>query len=138
MVGDRPFRPVQLTHLPRPWDQGAGGAHHYLGNEHLLLALLRDGESACAEVFFRHGFADETAIAQLRAVFAGELQDVWGELKTEYLRICPDDEPDSFMQMLTVDPKRLVEELRRLPDGAGQLAVVDAFKSVARGQRAGA
>jgi ATP-dependent Clp protease ATP-binding subunit ClpA len=43
----------------------------YLGNEHLLLALLRYPDSAAGQVFSRHGFTYETAADHLRAVLVG-------------------------------------------------------------------
>ena len=45
----------------------------YIGNEHLLLALLRDVHGPTSDVFSRHGFVYETAVTQLRAVLSGEL-----------------------------------------------------------------
>ena len=44
----------------------------YVGNEHLLLALLRDAESPVAEVFSHYGITHESALAHLRAVFGNE------------------------------------------------------------------
>jgi ATP-dependent Clp protease ATP-binding subunit ClpC len=44
----------------------------YVGTEHLLLALLREPDSAAGQVFSRHGFTYEAAAEQLRAVLAGE------------------------------------------------------------------
>jgi ATP-dependent Clp protease ATP-binding subunit ClpC len=44
----------------------------YVANEHLLLALLRDPDSAVGQVFSRHGFAYQTAANHLRFVLAGE------------------------------------------------------------------
>jgi ATP-dependent Clp protease ATP-binding subunit ClpC len=44
----------------------------YVGNEHLLLALLRDADSPVSQAFSRHGFTYESALTHLRAVFAGE------------------------------------------------------------------
>ena len=44
----------------------------YVGNEHLLLALLRDADSPVSRVFSRHGFTYDSAMTHLRAVFAGD------------------------------------------------------------------
>jgi ATP-dependent Clp protease ATP-binding subunit ClpC len=44
----------------------------YVGNEHLLLALLRNGDSPVSQVFARHGFTYDSALTHLRAVFGGE------------------------------------------------------------------
>lgn len=44
----------------------------YVGNEHLLLALLRNADSPVSRVFSRHGFTYESAMTHLRAVFASE------------------------------------------------------------------
>jgi ATP-dependent Clp protease ATP-binding subunit ClpC len=41
----------------------------YVGNEHLLLALLRDAESPLGQLFARHGFTYQSAVTHLRAVF---------------------------------------------------------------------
>ena len=43
----------------------------YLGNEHLLLAMLSDPAAPIAQVFSRHGITYDTALTHLRAVFAG-------------------------------------------------------------------
>jgi ATP-dependent Clp protease ATP-binding subunit ClpA len=40
-----------------------------LGNEHLLLAVLRDPSTGTARVFARHGFSYDAAVAQLKVVF---------------------------------------------------------------------
>lgn len=44
----------------------------YVGNEHLLLAVLRNAESPVSEAFSRHGVTYESAMTHLRAVFAAE------------------------------------------------------------------
>ena len=41
----------------------------YIGNEHLLLALLRDTESPISQMFSRHGVTYESAATWLRAAF---------------------------------------------------------------------
>jgi ATP-dependent Clp protease ATP-binding subunit ClpC len=40
----------------------------YVGNEHLLLALLRDSDGPASQVFSRHGLTYETATDHLRSV----------------------------------------------------------------------
>lgn len=44
----------------------------YLGNEHLLLAILRDPKTPVAETFSRHGFAYEAAVTHLQVVRSGK------------------------------------------------------------------
>ncbi|MFL5487444.1 MAG: Clp protease N-terminal domain-containing protein [Gemmatimonadaceae bacterium] len=47
----------------------AGRNDDHLGNEHLLLALLRDPTTPVAQIFSRLGFTYDTAVAQLKLVF---------------------------------------------------------------------
>ena len=44
----------------------------FLGNEHLLLAMLRDPSTPVAQIFSRHGFTYEAALTHLRSVRGGE------------------------------------------------------------------
>ena len=54
-------------------DAEANAFHpEYVGNEHLLLALLRSADSPVSQAFSRHGFTYESAKTHLRAVFAGD------------------------------------------------------------------
>jgi ATP-dependent Clp protease ATP-binding subunit ClpA len=54
-------------------DAEANSFHpEYIGNEHLLLALLKHADSPTSLVFSRHGFTYESAITHLHAVFRGE------------------------------------------------------------------
>ena len=41
----------------------------YVGNEHLLLALLRNADSPVSQVFARHGVTYEVALTRVTAVF---------------------------------------------------------------------
>ena len=43
----------------------------YLGNEHLLLAMLYDPETSIAQLFFRNGITYDTALAHLRVLRSG-------------------------------------------------------------------
>jgi ATP-dependent Clp protease ATP-binding subunit ClpA len=45
----------------------------YLGNEHLLLAMLYDPTSPVAQILSRHGITYETALTHLRTVFSGNV-----------------------------------------------------------------
>ena len=52
-------------------DREASSFHpEYIGNEHLLLALLRNADTAVSQAFSRHGVTYESAVTHLRAVFA--------------------------------------------------------------------
>ncbi len=44
----------------------------YLGNEHLLLAILREPETSVARLFARHGITHDLALSLLRSVRSGE------------------------------------------------------------------
>jgi ATP-dependent Clp protease ATP-binding subunit ClpA len=44
----------------------------YLGNEHLLLAILRDPVTPVAQTFSRHGFTYEAAVTHLNFVRGGK------------------------------------------------------------------
>jgi ATP-dependent Clp protease ATP-binding subunit ClpA len=43
----------------------------YLGNEHLLLAMLHDPNASIAQIFSRHGITYETALTHLRVLRTG-------------------------------------------------------------------
>jgi ATP-dependent Clp protease ATP-binding subunit ClpA len=109
-------------------------ADPYVGAEHLLLALLQDTGSPAARVFSHYGFTYDTAVGHLSAVRGGEVTDLVTALEQEYIRICPTDEPDTFLRMVTLDSRKVLKELRRLPDGSGQLAVLSAVKEASRGR----
>jgi ATP-dependent Clp protease ATP-binding subunit ClpA len=47
----------------------------YLGNEHLLLAVLRDPSTQIAQAFSRHGFTYEAALTHLQFVRGGKEED---------------------------------------------------------------
>jgi ATP-dependent Clp protease ATP-binding subunit ClpC len=67
-----PSTPGELA-IVHAADLEANAFHpEYVGNEHLLLALLRDADSPVSQAFSRHGVTYESAITHLRAVFAGE------------------------------------------------------------------
>jgi ATP-dependent Clp protease ATP-binding subunit ClpC len=49
-------------------------AHSYLGTEHFLLGLIREGDSVAARVLTHQGATVEGVRQQIRALMAGEWQ----------------------------------------------------------------
>jgi len=67
-----PITPGERTVLDAANLEASTFHPEYLGNEHLLLALLRDADSPASRVFARHGVTYEVALTRVTAVFPPE------------------------------------------------------------------
>jgi len=64
------FSPQAREVLPLALEESRGLGHHYVGTEHILLALLREGDGAAAQVLADLGVTVETAREQVTRLLA--------------------------------------------------------------------
>ena len=67
-----PATPGELAVVKAAEAEAHARRSEYIGNEHLLLALLRGSTSPVGQLFARHGVTYDTALTHLHAVRAGE------------------------------------------------------------------
>ena len=63
--------------------------------------------------------------------------DIEAEINREYRRIHPAHEPDGWLQLLNLDHQLVLDELRKLPDGAGEEAARAAVEAALQRQYPG-
>ncbi|NLM37205.1 MAG: ATP-dependent Clp protease ATP-binding subunit [Firmicutes bacterium] len=73
VFGEVPFTPRAKRVLELAWDESRQMGHNYVGTEHILLGLIREGEGVAAQVLKNLGVDLETARKQVFSLLGGNV-----------------------------------------------------------------
>ena len=73
VFGEVPFTPRAKRVLELAWDESRQLSHNYVGTEHILLGLIREGEGVAAQVLKNLGVDLETARKQIFSLLGGNV-----------------------------------------------------------------
>ncbi|NLY91930.1 MAG: ATP-dependent Clp protease ATP-binding subunit [Firmicutes bacterium] len=73
IFGEVPFTPRAKRVLELAWDESRQLGHNYVGTEHILLGLIREGEGVAAQVLKNLGVDLETARKQIFSLLGGNV-----------------------------------------------------------------
>ena len=72
LLGDIPFTPKAKKALEYAFEEAQQMGHTYVGSEHFLLGLIREGEGVAARVLEKMGFELEQVRAEVLSVLEGK------------------------------------------------------------------
>src|SRR5690606_25050162 len=73
VFGEIPFTPRAKRVLELAWDESRQMGHSYVGTEHILLGLIREGEGVAAQVLKNLGVDLEAARKQVFSLLGGKV-----------------------------------------------------------------
>jgi hypothetical protein len=110
-AGPLPFTPPAKKVLELSLREALALGHHHIGTEHLLLGLLREGDSAAAQV-----------LARLGADHASVREQVVGELSSR----CEEGDPQGQLAANVADAAERLTQVRREKEAAFETGDLDA------------
>jgi prophage maintenance system killer protein len=110
-AGQVPFTPSAKKVLELSLREALALGHHYIGTEHLLLALLREGDGVAAQVLVRLGADHARVLERVLGLLAGRQGRPGKEI-----RVARKWDPDIAVRSLVEENQLLHGELDRLRD----------------------
>jgi hypothetical protein len=108
-MGQLPFTPAAKRVLELAYDEATKLGHHYIGTEHLLPGLIREGEGIAAQVLEHHGVGlaeVRTEVMELLAADVGDANSPDGTMAVQ-------GRPLKTVHLFGLDDPRLPDEQRR-------------------------